>query len=137
MIKIGLSVLELFHVVRQTDAALLIGAPRGYDHAQKVMLPMVNNEAPCHKRHEVQLHVLLMSALVGGVSFTLLPLYSQKETLSTHCIGGWEGSRTGLDAVARIKIFDHAGNGTPAIQSEPASTQCAADEAPVLPVVGF
>jgi hypothetical protein len=35
------------------------------------------------------------------VSFTLRPLYLQEEASCTHWIGGWVGTRAGLDAVTR------------------------------------
>lgn len=67
----------------------------------------------------------------------------RKETLSARRVGGWEGPGSGLEAVAMSEISDLAGNGTPAVQTEPPRTQCVVDEAvcsrraPVWPVVAF
>jgi hypothetical protein len=46
---------------------------------------------------EVQIHVFLTSALVGVVSFTPRPLYSQR-------IGSLVGPRADLDAMEKRKI---------------------------------
>jgi hypothetical protein len=46
-----------------------------------------------------------------GVRFT-----PEERAPGTHCIGGWEGPRTGFDAVKRGKSLTLAGNRTSAVQ---------------------
>jgi hypothetical protein len=50
------------------------------------------------------------------VSFTSLPLYSQRNSPRTHWIEGWMGSRAGLDVLKERKTLPPAGNRTPAVQ---------------------
>jgi hypothetical protein len=38
------------------------------------------------------------------VSFKTRPLYPRERASVIHCIGGWVGSRAGLDAVVERKI---------------------------------
>jgi hypothetical protein len=56
---------------------------------------------------DVQIHIFLTSALVGGdcqlhapASFT-----PAERALGTHWIGGWVGPRAGLDDVEKKKFF--------------------------------
>jgi hypothetical protein len=49
----------------------------------------------------VYIHVFLTSELVGGEWSASCTGYF---TPGTHCIGGWEGPRTGVDEV-KMKIF--------------------------------
>jgi hypothetical protein len=44
-------------------------------------------------------------------------------TTATHCIGGWVGSRTVLNAVEKRKFCYHAGNRTVTVQ--PVARHCA------------
>jgi hypothetical protein len=54
---------------------------------------------------EVELHVFLTSALDGREWLTWRPsrFTSAERTPDTHFIGGYLGSRTGLEAVAKRK----------------------------------
>jgi hypothetical protein len=48
------------------------------------------------------------------VSFTSRPLYPRGEAPGAHCLGGWVGRRSGLDAVAKKKsIIAPAGKVNP------------------------
>jgi hypothetical protein len=50
---------------------------------------------------DVQIHIFLTSALVGGVvSFT-----PEERASGTHWIGGWVGPRAGLDDLEKRKIL--------------------------------
>jgi hypothetical protein len=51
---------------------------------------------------DVQIHVFLTSALVGGDWSASRP---GRFSLGTHWIGGWVGPRTGLDNVERRNIL--------------------------------
>jgi hypothetical protein len=53
---------------------------------------------------EVYLHAFLTSALDGSEWSASRPghFIHGERALGTHCIGGWVGSRVGLDAVAKI-----------------------------------
>jgi hypothetical protein len=46
----------------------------------------------------------LISAVDDGEWSTLHPLYFQKISPGTHCVGGSMGPRVGLDVVEEIKI---------------------------------
>jgi hypothetical protein len=56
---------------------------------------------------EVQIHVFLTLALVGGERSASVPgLFTpQERTHGTHWIGGWVGPRAGLDAVENRKFL--------------------------------
>jgi hypothetical protein len=56
---------------------------------------------------DVQIHVFLTSALVGG-EWSALPLgrlIPGERVPGTHCIGGWMGPRTGLGDLERRKFL--------------------------------
>jgi hypothetical protein len=58
-------------------------------------------------RAEVQLQVFLTSALDGGEWSGSRPgrFTPGEETPSTHWIGGWVGTRAGLDVMVKTKIM--------------------------------
>jgi hypothetical protein len=64
---------------------------------------------------EVQLHALLTSALVRDEWSASRPgpFNPRERDLSTHCIGGWVGTRAGVDAVVKRKFPAFAGTRTP------------------------
>jgi hypothetical protein len=51
------------------------------------------------------MHVLLTSALAGGVSFTLLLLSPGERAPRAHWIGSWMDPRAGLDDVEKRKFL--------------------------------
>jgi hypothetical protein len=72
----------------------------------KVKFPLCLTKNYAMKKYwgaEVQLHAFLTSAQDGRwvVSFTPRPPYPREKTPGTCWIGGWVGSRAGLDAVEK------------------------------------
>jgi len=66
---------------------------------------------------EVRLHTFLTSVLDGGEWSASLPgRFTHGGVTVTHCIGGWMGSRTCLDAVENRRISTLAGNRIPVVQ---------------------
>jgi hypothetical protein len=53
---------------------------------------------------DVQIHIFLTTALVGGEWSTSRPgrFTPRERALGTHCIGGWVDPRAGLDDVEKI-----------------------------------
>jgi hypothetical protein len=60
---------------------------------------------------DVQIHIFLTSALVGGERSASRPC---RFTSSTHFIGGWVDPRAVLDDMEKWKFFDPTGTQTPA-----------------------
>jgi len=67
---------------------------------------------------EVRLHAFLVS-VVGGCEWSVSRpgrFIPGERVPSTHWLGGWDGSRAGLDAVTKKKISPSAGNRNLVIQ---------------------
>jgi hypothetical protein len=59
---------------------------------------------------DVQIHMFLSSAVVGGViCFSLAGFNPGEKAPGTYCIGGWVGTKNGLDDVKRIKTLSLPG----------------------------
>jgi hypothetical protein len=60
---------------------------------------------------DLQIHVLLISALAGGVLSASCPgrFTPGERAAGTLWIGGWVGPRTGMDAVEKRKFFPVSG----------------------------
>jgi hypothetical protein len=64
---------------------------------------------------DVQIHISLTSALVGGEWLAPRPgrFTPGEGAPGTHWTGGWVGRRTSLDDLEKIKILDPTGTRTP------------------------
>jgi hypothetical protein len=66
-------------------------------------------------RVNVQIHIFLISALVGGEGSVSRPgrFTPGERTSGTHWIGGWVDLRAGLDDLTKRKFLTLPGLGTP------------------------
>jgi hypothetical protein len=67
---------------------------------------------------DVQIHIFLTSALVGGEWSTSHPgCFTPKQRApGTHCIGGWVGPRAGVDDVEKFVAYPDANSYPSVIQ---------------------
>jgi hypothetical protein len=67
---------------------------------------------------DVERHTFVTSTIRGQmVCFTYRPLYPREGVSSADCLGGWEGSRDGIDAVVKRKLSAPDRNQTPSPRS--------------------
>jgi hypothetical protein len=68
---------------------------------------------------DVQTHIFLTSALVGGEWSASLPgrFTPEERTPDTHWLGGWVDLSAGIDDVEKRKFFDPTGIRTPTPRS--------------------